>query len=118
MSSALALRIEPIRVKVPAADTCQAAQCDVPPVDVVAYLSGDWSQLEVRPVCAGHVLALREIGSCALFPLNAVPPMETLLAAVNAELARRRPPTPVFQFTGSTTGTGGMWFGNTMQWSA
>jgi hypothetical protein len=98
VSGALALRTEPVRVKVPAAETCQAARCDVPPAGVVAYLSGDWSQLEVRPVCAGHVLALREMGGCALFPLHAVP-------------------TPVFQFMGSTTGTGGMWFGN-MQWSA
>lgn len=103
-----ARKSEPIRIRIRAENPCQAAACEVPATGVIAYLSSGWRTVELRPVCTGHALALRSVGGCVVFPLKAVPPMETILAVVNAEIARRRQPPPSYAFAfngGTTTGT-------------
>lgn len=87
--TALALRQEGIRIRLPHPRPCMAAQCQVPAAGHVIWLSSDWSTVNAREVCGGHVEALRNLGRCLLFPLDRAPSQERLMAAINAEIQRR-----------------------------
>ena len=86
---------------------CQAEGCARTAAGHVVWLNRDHTRLNVNDVCAWHTWRLRPLGGALWYPWGRRPPVEQLLAAVNAELQRRRPPVFTYQFTyGTGTSTG------------
>ncbi|GAC1535071.1 MAG: hypothetical protein NVS3B1_29520 [Marmoricola sp.] len=113
----LPARIEPVRIWISAPNRCEAWDCPLESRAVVFYMSNGWSQLENRLVCMAHAEQCKRIGRCLVFHLTLAPPVEHVLAAVNAEIQRRQMAArqqqvyqQSFMYGGTGTGTTGSFF--------
>lgn len=94
--------------------------CDNKDTHVVFWITKDWTQLHNNVICARDAFLLKGIPGGLVFPQKYAPSQEQVLAQVNAEIARRRPPVQQvyyqMNFSGTTTSsfnfgsTGGMYY--------
>lgn len=102
-----------IRVVLPGPGGCEFSDCDNKDTHVVFWVSKDWKQLHNNLICARDAFLLKGKPSTMVFPQKYAPPQEWVLARVNEELARRRPPVMHYQMNFGTTGTTTFNFGST-----
>jgi hypothetical protein len=80
--------VPPIHVTLPAPNPCQAARCTVISTHIVLWLAQGYTELRAHDICAGHAAALARPGAHILRKED-VPPLERLVAQLNAELSRQ-----------------------------
>lgn len=103
---------EPIIVEIPAV-LCEVTDCErIRQSDMVVFFKKE-EIVQHFQVCGHHVFLWKGFAPAAFFPLNKSPSLAWIADQIRTELARRKPRSPSYNYTGfSSFGFNGTGTGN------